>query len=182
VYKHRREIDRFYELPASMNARLPHALQELQSSKGPLKARVTFDQKTGDVLAKIVKARVHDLHLHLPMSPLDCRISVNLEWDWDGPVEEITSNQLPNRDKVPDRNKDRLSYTQGHFQVDLTQVTHATARGTEKEHELEVEMNADVLIDHGQRLQKLAENRYPELVEAFVDNIRALARRCPLPA
>ena len=86
-------------------------------------ARVTYDLKSRAVLKKIVKARVADLDLHMPTCPMDCRLSVNLEMDWDGPIEEL--QQLSGRllDSQPDRNKDRLSYSQGHYQIDLTQVT-----------------------------------------------------------
>ncbi|KAK6829767.1 CYTH-like domain-containing protein [Apiospora arundinis] len=180
-YKHRREIDKFYELHSSMVARLPHAVQALMSPKHPLKARITVDQKTGDVLAKIVKARVGDLNIYLPDWPVDCRISVNLEWDWDGPPEEITSNQMPHREKLPDREKDRLSYKHGFFQVDLTQVKRQLAgRGPEKEHELEVELDAGVLLDHGRLLlDRDQENKYQDIVEMLVNNVRALARKCP---
>lgn len=88
-----------------------------------VRVRVTYDQKTQEVLGKIIKARVADLDIHFPDMPMDCRISINLEMDWDGTVEEL--EQLPNRGDNPDRNKDRLSYTQGPYQVDLTQVIHA---------------------------------------------------------
>ncbi|KAK7961699.1 mRNA-capping enzyme subunit beta [Apiospora aurea] len=162
-YKHRREIDKFYELHSSM-------------------ARITTDQKTGEVLAKIVKARVGDLNLYLPQCPVDCRISINLEWEWDGPPEEIMSNQMPHREKQPDREKDRLSYKHGFFQVDLTQVKRQLAgRGPEKEHELEVELDAGILLDHGRFLESQGESKYQDIVEMLVNNVRALARRCPYP-
>ncbi|KAK8075736.1 mRNA-capping enzyme subunit beta [Apiospora hydei] len=181
-YKHRREIDKFYELHSSMIGRLPHAVQAMMSPKHALKARITTDQKTGEVLAKIVKARVGDLNLYLPQCPVDCRISINLEWEWDGPPEEIMSNQMPHREKQPDREKDRLSYKHGFFQVDLTQVKRQLAgRGPEKEHELEVELDAGILLDHGRFLESQGESKYQDIVEMLVNNVRALARRCPYP-
>jgi hypothetical protein len=73
------------------------------------------------MLAKIVKVRVADLSFHLPAQPFDCRISINLEANWDGPLEEVVG--LPEADAP--RQKDRLSYTQGSIQIDLTQVTRA---------------------------------------------------------
>lgn len=85
--------------------------------------RVTYDQKTREVLNKIIKARVADIDLHMPSSPMDCRLSINLEMNWDGSaegLEQVADNQA---DRQPERSKDRLSYTQGHYQVDLTQVT-----------------------------------------------------------
>lgn len=106
-----------------MQARLPGCVRALLPSRRPVKVRVTYDQKTGEPLAKIVKARVGDLHLHLPTCPLDCRISINLEMAWDGSVEELERVAVSHAEKFPDRNKDRLSYKQNHYQVDLTQVT-----------------------------------------------------------
>jgi hypothetical protein len=135
------------------------------------------------VLAKIVKARVADLHIHMAHMPLDCRISINIEWDWDGTVEEIEENQIPNKDRQPDRNKDRLSYTHGFYQVDLTQVTQGTPgpQGLNKEHELEIELDSRVLYEHGQLLISQQPNRYADLIDGFVDNVRVLARSCPPP-
>lgn len=122
-YKHRREIDKFYELPNALQARLPGCVRSLLGNRRSIKVRVTYDQKTQQVLAKIVKARVADIHLHLPTCPLDCRLSINLEMAWDGSVEELESVSVGHADKFPDRNKDRLSYKQNHYQIDLTQVT-----------------------------------------------------------
>lgn len=189
-YVHRREIDRFFELPVQMRDRLPACVSSLMQS-GPVKARVTYDQKTGAVLAKIVKARVADMNIHFPHLPLDCRISINIEWDWDGPAEEIEHCQIPTKERPPDRIKDRLSYKHGFYQVDLTQVTHGlpTCGGqnpqpdpqTSKEHELEVELDAKSIIEHGRMLLNQEENRYQDLVEGFVNDMRLLARRCPPP-
>lgn len=47
----------------------------------------------------------------------------------------------------------------------------------EKEHELEIELNPDLLIDQGRRALEGADHRYPELVEGFVDNVRVMARK-----
>ena len=179
-YKHRREVDRFFELPASQFIqRLPHCVASaLPSSASTLKARVSYDQATGEVLAKIVKGRVADLNVHFPHLPLDCRISVNLEWDWEGSVEEITAGHASHRERQPDRHKDRLSYTHGFYQMDLTQVTQGD-QGGGKEHELEVELDASVILEHGNLLLKNLPHRFENLVDGFVDNIRVLARRCP---
>lgn len=181
-YKHRREVDRFFELPPELQARIPGCIRSrLGSRMKSVRARVTYDQKNREVLAKIIKARVADLDIHFPQCPMDCRISINLEMNWDGPVEEL--EQLGNHpDRQPDRNKDRLSYTHGHYQVDLTQVTHAAsgpggAQRMEKEHELEIELNPTVLVDQGRRASSGQPHRYQELVEGFVDNVRVLARK-----
>lgn len=123
-YQHRREVDKFFDLPD--NVALPEYVTTLLQASGHRpKVRVTYDQKTNEVLAKIIKARVHDIHLFLPQSTLDCRISVNLEMDWEGSVEAL-ANQTK-RAPAPDRNKDRLSYSHGLYQVDLTQVTQVVS-------------------------------------------------------
>ena len=82
------------------------------------KIRVTHDKRTGKELAKIIKARVEDLDIYMPRQTLDCRISVNLEMRYDGHMEALApaSEQM-------ERSKDRLSYNQSQYQIDLTQVT-----------------------------------------------------------
>jgi hypothetical protein len=98
----------------------------LGSRSKNVKVRITYEQKTRQVLGMIVKARIADLDIHLPSCPMDCRISVNLEMDWEGPVQELEQIAASQTERQPDRNKDRLSYTQGHYQIDLTQVTQQT--------------------------------------------------------
>lgn len=173
-----------------MRQRIPGCISGLLQ-QGTVKARVTYDQKTGNVLAKIVKARIADMNIHFPHLPLDCRISINIEWDWDGSVDEIERCQVTNKERPPDRIKDRLSYKHGFYQVDLTQVTqgHPTSgnqgpqphAGAAKEHELEVELEARPLIEHGRMLMRQEPNRYEDLVDGLVNNVRLLARRCPPP-
>lgn len=124
VYAHRYERDRFYELPPSAVKNLPGPIREQLNPRHTVKVRVTHDQKTGQQLAKIIKARVADLDVHNPRFPLDCRISVNLEMRYDGDIESLISSSEASS-RIPDRNKDRLSYTQSHYQIDLTQVTVA---------------------------------------------------------
>lgn len=123
-YAHRREIDRFIELPPELQARIPGCMRSRLGSRArSVRVRLTYDQKTKEVLGKIIKARVADIDLHLPSCPMDCRLSVNLEMDWDGPAQELEQLAASQTDRQPDRNKDRLSYTHGPYQIDLTQVT-----------------------------------------------------------
>jgi polynucleotide 5'-triphosphatase len=123
VYAHRRERDSFYELPPSVQATLPASVRRELHPRHAVKVRVSHDQKTGQLLAKIIKSRIADLHIYNPLCSLDCRISVNMEMKYDGDIESlIGSADTP---RHPDRNKDRLSYTHSHYQIDLTQVTLA---------------------------------------------------------
>ncbi|UKZ64925.1 uncharacterized protein TrAtP1_006130 [Trichoderma atroviride] len=183
IYKHRRERDRFFELPQEMQGHLPGCVRaRLGHRSRNVRVRVTYDQKTNEVLNKIIKARVADIDLHMPMCPMDCRISINLEANWDGSVEELEQMSANKANQQPDRSKDRLSYTHGSYQVDLTQVTHAVngpgnSQRMDKEHELEIEMNPQVLIDQGRKALSGAPHRYQEFVEGFVDNVRVLARK-----
>lgn len=182
-YKHRREIDRYFELTPELQSRLPGCVRSrLGSRVRNVKARVTYDQKTGQVLNKIVKARVADIDIHMPTNPMDCRLSINLEMDWDGPSEELEQLGPPQFDKSGDRQKDRLSYTQGHYQIDLTQVTLSNAgpgntQRTDKEHELEIELASPIVLDQGAKAMSGAPHRYQELIEGFLDNVRVLARK-----
>jgi hypothetical protein len=180
-YKHRREIDRFFDLSPELQNRLPGVMRHLLGRKN-VRVRVTYDQKTRDVLGKIIKARVADIDLHMPACHMDCRISINLEMDWDGPVEELEYMAVSRGERQPDRNKDRLSYTQGHYQIDLTQVTQqmngpAGTSRMDKEHELEIELSPEMLIEQGRRAMDGAPHRYSELVEGLIDNVRVLARK-----
>lgn len=131
-YAHRREIDRFIELPNDLQARIPGCMRSRLGSRARnVRVRLTYDQKSGEVLGKIIKARVADFDIHLPSCPMDCRISVNLEMDWDGPVAELEQLYASQNDHArnPDRNKDRLSYKHGPYQIDLTQVTQQHQAG-----------------------------------------------------
>ena len=126
-YKHRKEVDRFFDLPP--NTQLPAAciINAMAAKKHAPKVRVTYNQATNEELAKIIKARIADINLHFPALPFDCRISINLEMDWEGPTKDLIEAGAAGRSSPP-RNKDRLSYTQSHYQFDLTQVTQ-TATG-----------------------------------------------------
>ncbi|KAL2174817.1 CYTH-like domain-containing protein [Thermothelomyces heterothallicus CBS 202.75] len=184
-YRHRHEVDRFFELPASVRDRLlPVCVAKPIASRGHgVKVRVTYDQKTNKVIGKIVKARIADMSLHFPDLPLDCRISINLEMDWDGTVEELERMaSSTGRPPTPARMKDRLSYKHGCYQIDLTQVTQnvngvGNTQRTEKEHELEVEVDPAPIIEQGRRAMEGQPHQYVDVVEGLVNNIRILARK-----
>ncbi|KAI6713906.1 hypothetical protein JHW43_003560 [Diplocarpon mali] len=179
-YKHSREVDSFYELPKAMYGVIPPALREKIPSNHAVKVRVTHDQKTREVKAKIIKARICDLDILNPQTPLDCRISINFEMRFDGNVEDLGSSS------GSERNKDRLSYTQSMYQIDLTQVTQqgvstGGASQISKEHELEIELSTAAVQEQGQKAVNGEPNEYLSLVEGFMDNMRVLSRATPAP-
>jgi polynucleotide 5'-triphosphatase len=195
-YLHRYETDKFYHLPHSMISHLPAVVREYLKPHQPVKVRVTRDQKTNNVLAKIIKARIGDLDIYNPQAPLDCRISVNLEMRFDGDIEALVLSP-----DAPDRNKDRMSYTQGPYQIDLTQVTQSIAatvridprilttalisyqqggNRTKKEHELEIEISTAAISEQGRRAATGKLHEYTALVEGLLNNVLVLAREAPL--
>ena len=48
---------------------------------------------------------------------------------------------------------------------------------TDKEHELEIELDSAKLIEQGQRVRNGEPHAYQELVTGLVDNVRILARK-----
>ncbi|KAL4929129.1 putative mRNA capping nucleoside-triphosphatase [Aspergillus undulatus] len=175
-YAHKKERDSFYEVSPS---ELPPIIRQNLNPRHKPKVRVTHDQRTGELLAKIVKCRVADLDIYSPRTCVDWRISVNLEMSYDGDV-----SHLPPADTgrgASDRIKDRMSYRHLAYQVDLTQVARSepSAKG-EFEHELEVEVSAAEIRRQGQlAMSNDLDNQYEDLVKGLVDNIRILARAVP---
>ena len=128
VYKHTRETDTFYELTQAGALALPPSitsgLNVNPRHANKSKVRITTDQKTGKVLAKIIKVRVCDIDIYSPRTVFDWRVSVNVEMDYKGETTDLVEPQT--RDgKQADRNKDRMSYKHLAYQIDLTQVTPA---------------------------------------------------------
>ncbi|RDK47176.1 mRNA capping nucleoside-triphosphatase [Aspergillus phoenicis ATCC 13157] len=176
-YAHKKERDTFYEVSPN---ELPPVIRQNLNPRHKPKVRVTVDQRTGEVLAKIVKCRIADLDVHSPRTCVDWRISVNLEMSYDGDV-----SNLPVADgrggRGGDRNKDRMSYRHLAYQIDLTQVAKSEppVKG-EFEHELEVEISAAEIRRQGQMaMTGDPKNQYEELIKGFVDNVRVLARAVP---
>ena len=48
---------------------------------------------------------------------------------------------------------------------------------TDRKHELEIELDAGLLIDQARRVNEGQPNAYLELVQSFVDNVRVLVRK-----
>ncbi|KAL4885560.1 CYTH-like domain-containing protein [Aspergillus karnatakaensis] len=175
-YAHKKERDMFYEVSPSD---LPPIIRQNLNPRHKPKVRVTVDQRTGEVLAKIVKCRVADLDIHNPRFCVDYRISVNLEMNYDGDISHLTPADTGRG--ASDRNKDRMSYRHLAYQVDLTQVARSepSAKG-EFEHELEVEVSAAEIRRQGQlAMSGDPSNQYEDLVKGLLDNIRILARAVP---
>ncbi|KAJ9201115.1 hypothetical protein DTO021D3_9005 [Paecilomyces variotii] len=179
-YAHKKERDTFYEVNVS---ELPPVIQHNLHPRHKPKVRVTRDQRTGEILAKIVKCRVADLDVYSPRTCVDWRISVNLEMNYDGDVSNLPiADGAGARGRAGgERNKDRMSYRHLAYQVDLTQV--ATAEPPTKsdfEHELEIEISsAEVRRQGDLALAGDPKNQYEDLIKGFVDNIRVLARAVP---
>ncbi|PWW78547.1 mRNA triphosphatase CET1 [Tuber magnatum] len=167
-YVHTHERDTFFELPPDKLQALPDILRTYMRHKP--KVRVTFDQKTGKVINKIIKTRIADLNVYSPKTAFDWRVSANIEMPYLGDIDGLQ----PSSDRGGgDRNKDRVSYRHLAYQIDLTQVTDNTAK---KEHELEVEVSGAEIIRHGNLARESKPNAYEFLVRGFVDNVRVLIR------
>jgi hypothetical protein len=118
-YAHKRERDTFYEVPPQ---ELPPLIQNYLNPRHKPKIRVTTDQKTGEILAKIIKCRLADLDVYSPQTNVDWRISVNIEMNYDRDVRNFPiaggGSQRPGGERI----KDRMSYRHLAYQIDLTQV------------------------------------------------------------
>ncbi|KAL4804280.1 CYTH-like domain-containing protein [Aspergillus unguis] len=176
-YAHKKERDSFYEVSPGD---LPPIIRQNLNPRHKPKVRVTHDQRTGEILAKIVKCRVADLDIYSPRTCVDWRISVNLEMNYDGDISHLQPADI-GKGRASERNKDRMSYRHLAYQVDLTQVARSepSAKG-EFEHELEVEVSAAEIRRQGQlAMAGDSDNQYEDLVKGLVDNIRILARAVP---
>ena len=200
TYKHTKERDTFYDLPATNETLFPESILHLIRHKP--KIRITTAKNDGTLLAKIIKCRLADIDVYSPRTKFDWRVSVNMEMNWEGDVSELIERTGENALRA--REKDRMTYKHcGAYQIDLTQVTptdvslprrltnthHTMGRSgvltdlqatshADKEHELEVEVDTAALRKQGKLLQAQHENQYADLVRGFVDNVRLLARHC----
>ena len=134
TYAHKKERDSFYEIDPKA---LPPLVQHHLNPRHKPKVRVTTDQRTGAVLARIIKCRIADLDVYSPRTCLDWRISVNLEMNYDGDLGELIptdredmggGGQRRGGGARGDRNKDRMSYRHLAYQIDLTQVASSDVR------------------------------------------------------
>ncbi|GAA5877906.1 hypothetical protein JCM3774_001766 [Rhodotorula dairenensis] len=161
-YTHTRELDSFHQVPNP-------------GGGPPRKVRVTRDQKDPTKVRAVEKIRVADMNVYSPKRLFDWRVSVSLEIPTPVPDGALTSQP------VRVRYKDRISYSHQLCQVDLTKVQTGkpTAPPT---HELEVEVrNAKQLLDEAAKDQRGEENKYLEMVQVLLNNIRMLIRNAAAP-
>lgn len=122
-YAHKKERDTFYEVSPS---ELPPVIRHNLNPRHKPRVRVTTDQRTGEVIAKIVKCRVADMEVSSPRTNVDWRVSVNLEMEYEGEVQNLTVVDATGvKGGCGERNKDRMSYRHLAYQIDLTQVARA---------------------------------------------------------
>jgi polynucleotide 5'-triphosphatase len=180
-YQHTREIDNFYELGQEQFAILPAKTKVLIHAAGARqRIRVTRDQKTGQVIRCMIKHRLGNLEISSPQTEWDYRIGINLEINYPGPIEKLQPAVEVGKDlESMKRQKDRMSYSWlGAYQVDLTQVQ----QGPMKNHELELELNSDVLIDNADKVRNKEPNSFEGLITGMMNNLRVLSREITPPA
>ncbi|CAO2657654.1 Nn.00g037800.m01.CDS01 [Neocucurbitaria sp. VM-36] len=180
-YQHTKEIDIFYELDQQGFLSLNPIVQRLINQSGARqRIRVTKDAKTGQVLRAIIKHRIGNLEISSPQTEWDYRIGINLEINFPGPIENL--QPATEAGKTPEsmqRHKDRISYSWlGAYQVDLTQVT----QGQSRNHELELELDAGVLIDNADKVRRKEGNAFEPLINGMMNNLRVLSREITPPA
>lgn len=124
----------------------------------------------GSQKQSLVKIRIADLDIYNPRTPFDFRVSISLEYDWNGPPEHLAGMVEGGRD----RQKDRMSYKHLGYQIDLTQVRHPGS--VDKEHELEIEVSTPMLQAEMEKVRTGQPNQYEELIRGLLDNLRLLSR------
>ena len=180
-YQHTKEIDIFYELDQQGFLSLNPIVQRLINQSGTRqRIRVTKDAKTGQVLRAIIKHRIGNMEISSPQTEWDYRIGINLEIDFPGPIENLQpAIEAGKTLESMQRHKDRISYSWlGAYQVDLTQVT----QGQSRNHELELELDAGVLIDNADKVRRKEVNCFEGLINGMMNNLRVLSREITPPA
>ena len=169
-YKHTKERDVFYEFyPETHFAHLPPSAQNIIKPTNHTRIRVTRDDESGADISKIVKHRVEDLSIYSPGTEFDYRISLNLEFPFHGPTNNLI--EAKERGAKKERLKDRMTYWHQDFRIDFTQAKPSEVK-TDWTHELEIELDEQKLYHCGKN-DRLAYERY---VGGLVNNLRVLAR------
>lgn len=201
-YKHRYEQDSFATLSDAGLAALPAYAHKYNQPGHTLRLRTTLDMDPkrapntpAPVIARIVKLRLADLDIYSPLHEFDSRLSINIEMDLqhlsnlpDFDTEALTVPVEREKERQPERHKNRLSYRHLAYSIDLTQVTQivagpgekgAPASREEKTHELEVEVDARLLREQAVKLQKGEPNAFEPIVKGLLDNVVLLMRFKP---
>lgn len=174
-YAHTKVVDVQYELDDEALSRLSPAVQNIIRASGKHeRIRVSRDQKTGKVLAAIIKHKVNNLEISSPQTEWDYRIGVNIEINFPGSLDGLSEVVEKGKSvEAMKRYKDRMSYSYlNAFQVDLTQVT----QDNQKIHELELELDSSVFLEHGDRVRNQQPNDFEPLINGMINNLRVLSR------
>jgi polynucleotide 5'-triphosphatase len=175
-YEHLKETDQSYDLDqAAFNALHPFLRELIGKSNQRQRIRVTRDSTTGTFIRSMIKVRVANLEISSPMTEWDYRIGINLEVNQDRDVNTLQPVVEKGR-SVEDmkRHKDRMSYSwMNAYRIDLTQVT----QGQKKNHELELELDADLLIKEAEANKMERPNSFEPLITGMMNNLRVLSRQ-----
>jgi len=153
-YRHIHQIDSFYQVPGHKE-----------------KLRLSTDKTNNNVISFIKKVNIGHLNIYLPNSPLDLRISINIE-------EQMDQALIQNCEANYERQKDRLSYKSHALQIDLTQVQEPN--NDKKIHELEIELDSKLLNQEKLKLkdkQSRDQSQYYNILTLFMNSLRMLARK-----
>ncbi|KAF9735285.1 hypothetical protein PMIN03_001010 [Paraphaeosphaeria minitans] len=180
VYKHTKLVDQQYELSGEALSRLSPAAQSIIRASGKQECiRVSRDQKTGEIVAAIIKHKVNNLEISSPQTEWDYRIGVNIEIVFPGPLDGLVEVVEKGKEvEAMKRYKDRMSYSyKGAYQIDLTQVT----QDGQRIHELELELESHVLLEQGDRVRSGQPSEYEPLINGMINNLRVLSREVTPP-
>jgi len=178
-YAHTRDMDTFYEAPQDFLDSLPPPLLTLmEGQRWKPRVRVTIDDKTKQFKEAIVKIRIRDLEISCPRQAFDVRISISCEMQYTGSIDNLVQSVRKPGD-TDSRYKDRLAYKHQFVSVDLTQVRVDKEPGN-KLHELELEMDTEVLKREGEKVRRGDANNYEGIVGIFMNYVRVINRSCRL--
>jgi hypothetical protein len=182
-YKHTKERDTLYQLGLDSPEfdTLPEPVKNFLTRATPkggyaekLRVRATRTMD-GQVVRKIIKHRIQNLDISSPQTEWDFRIAINLEIEYNGPIETLKMPKTESAHRV----KDRMSYewADGAYQLDLTQVTVDTGPECRtRVHELEIELNSDILLEASKKTGERPPTTYERLIIGLMSNLRTLSR------
>lgn len=167
-YKHVKEVDYFFEL------------------NDGTKVRGTAKEEGGEFQTVLSKRKIGHLHIYMPNSKFDCRISASLEI----PSAEKLSCERREKKKlspVLTRQKDRISYKHEIFKFDLTKVCQQQSSASIQQQsiafpssvsfEFEIELDSQELIQQKHNLEKGTKNSFSRISQVFMNNIRFISKK-----